>query len=141
MNIIQISNLSANSINKSFLKRIAEKVLKKQGRKGIELSIVLTGLAKIKKLNKKYRKKNKATDVLSFLYNNDSLKAELIGEIFICLPEVRKNAKKLNLSFENELSRILIHGILHLLGYDHEQGKKKAEEMTKKEKEYFKLIN
>jgi probable rRNA maturation factor len=126
--MIEISNLTNRLINKKFLEKAAQKILNKEKRK-LDLSVVLVGPLRIKELNKRYRKKNKATDVLSFLYDSS-------GEIVICPSEVKKNVKRLNSSFKKELIRVLIHGILHLLGYDHQKGKK----MVKKEEYYLSRI-
>ena len=65
--MIEINNLTSAPIDKNFLKKVAGKILKKE-KKLLELSIALVGPAKIKKLNKEYRKKNKITDILSFFY-------------------------------------------------------------------------
>lgn len=67
-------------------------------------------------------------------------KIQGLGEIIICLSEVKKNAKKFNSSFEKELNRVLIHGILHLLRYDHEKSDEEARKMEEKEKYYFSKI-
>jgi len=63
-----------------------------------------------------------------------------LGEIVICLSEVKKNAKRFSLTFEKELARVLIHGILHLLGYDHEKSKEGEREMEKKENYYLEKV-
>ena len=60
-----------------------------------------------------------------------------LGEIVICLSEVKKNAKRLKLDYNKELVRVLIHGILHLAGYDHERGEKEAGKMKDKENYYL----
>lgn len=96
--------------HKKFLEKIAEKTLKTLKIKIPEISIVLVGDNKIKELNKKYRKTNRVTDVLAFDY----------GEIFICLPQAKRQAKQLGHSLKKELAILLIHGILHLAGYDDE---------------------
>jgi probable rRNA maturation factor len=126
--MIEINNLTDRLIDKKSLKKAAQKILNKEKRE-LDLSIVLVGPLRIKELNKRYRKKNKATDVLSFLYDNS-------GEIIICPSEVKKNVKRLNSSFKKEMARVLIHGVLHLLGYDHQKGKK----MVKKEELYLSEI-
>jgi len=115
--MVEVNNLTTNKINKEFLKKIAEKVLKGEKKK-IKISIALVGQGRIRELNKKYRGKNKVTDVLSFQYDNS-------GEIVICLREIKKNAKKFKATFKRELTRILIHGLLHVLGYSHETMKDK----------------
>ena len=123
--MVEVNNLTANRADKKLLKKIAEKVLAGENKK-IGLSIALVGQARIKELNKKYRRKDKATDVLSFQYDNS-------GEVVICLKEVKKNAEEFKSTFKKELARILIHGILHVLGYTHQT-------MKNKENHYFKLF-
>ena len=109
--MIEITNLTKSEIDKKYLSTVADKALKIV--KLEELSLVLVGEGRIKALNKKYKGKNKVTDVLSFDY----------GEIFICVPQAKKQAKKLNHSLKEELSFLLIHGILHIAGYNHKQQK------------------
>jgi len=130
--MIEVNNLTTERINKVFLKRIAEKVLTAEKKRRTKISLALIEEKEIKKINRKYRRKNRPTDVLSFDYDN-------LKEIVICPVAVRKNAKRYNSTLKKELARVLIHGILHLLGYEHEKNKKKAEIMGKKEEEYLKL--
>jgi probable rRNA maturation factor len=151
--MIEINNLTTNPIDEDFLKKIAKFVLEGepafakatagQGKR-LDLSIALIGPGKMRKLNKRYLGKNRVTDILAFGENSKfqipNSKFRGIGEIVICLREVRKNAKKFKSSFEKELARVLIHGILHLLGYDHEKNEKEAEKMEEKEKYYLSLI-
>ena len=132
ISMIEINNLTSVPVDKNFLKKVAGKIIKKE-KKLLELSIALVGPAKIKKLNKEYRKKNKITDVLSFLYND-------AGEIVICPKLIKKNAGKYNSTFKYELTRVLIHGILHLLGENHEISKKKAKKMEQKQEYYLNLF-
>jgi len=132
--MIEVNNLTGFRVNKDFLKKIAQKVLANEKKNKTELSIVLVGPKRIKELNKKYRKKDKVTDVLSFTYNKSS------GEIVICLQEVKKNAKSFGETFEKELTRVLIHGTLHLLGYDHELSNGEEKKMEKKQEYYLSLI-
>ena len=109
--------------------------------KGQDISLVLVSDKKIKELNKKYRGKNKVTDVLSF---------EELNEIFISLPQAKRQAarlhqgygeaKLLKTSLKSELMRLLVHGIVHLNGYDHEQSKSAELEMREIEDEILKRI-
>ena len=131
--MIEINNLTTVPLNEEFLKKISSKVLEKENRGIADLSIVLVGQGRIRALNKKYRGKNRVTDVLAFPGNG-------LGEIVICLREVKKNAKRFNLVFEKELARVLIHGILHLLGYDHEKSEIEAKKMKEKEEYYLSQI-
>jgi len=141
--MIEVNNLTKAPVDKKFLRKIGQKVLEKESplakatenkeKKKIDLSIVLVGQKKIRELNKNYRKKDRATDVLSFKYNS-------LGEIVICPEAVRKNAKKFNSTFKKELARVLIHGILHLLGYNHKKSSRETDKMCKKERYYLSYL-
>jgi probable rRNA maturation factor len=111
--------LTFNNFDKAYgskmgLKKLADRASKKKSI--ISVSFVTAGA--IKKLNSRYRRKNKATDVLSF--NMDE--KDLLGDIFICPAVARKNAKEYGVTLEQEIARLFVHGVLHLMGYDH--GKK-----------------
>ena len=133
--MIEINNLTTGLIEEKFLKRVAEKILKSEKQEKKDLSIVFVGQGRIRELNKKYRGKNRETDILAFPDREFGL-----GEIVICLREVRKNAKRYNSTFQQELSRVLIHGILHLLGEDHEKSERAARKMSLKEQFYLSQI-
>lgn len=77
--------------------------------------INVIGIKRMRTLNASYRKKDSSTDVLSFeLYENN-----VMGELYICPDDIEKNARMLKHTFENEFLEIVIHGLLHLSGYDH----------------------
>ena len=95
----------------------------------LELSVNLVGEAKIKELNKKHRRKNKPTDVLSFPVGNGN------GDIFICLSIAKNEAKRENITIKEKLAQLTVHGFLHLQGYEHEKSKRGAEEMFQLEKQ------
>lgn len=129
--MIEVNNLTTSQVDENFVKRIVEGVLRGEKKEG-NISVAFIGEGRMRKLNKKYRKKNKVTDVLTF--------GEGLGEIVICLREVKKNAKKFNSSFQEELAQVLIHGVLHLLGYNHQKSKEGEEKMRKKEEYYLQKI-
>lgn len=85
---------------------------------GSELSIVITTDRRIRKLNRDWRGKDQATDVLSF---EQDPKAGVLGDIVISLDTARRQAKEGGRPVSDELSRLLAHGLLHLLGHDHEK--------------------
>jgi len=98
-----------------------------------EITIRIVGNIESAALNKKYRKKNKPTNILSFNYDLDlpqktKENSPLYGDLVICLPIVRKEAKQQGKSLASHLAHLTIHGTLHLLGYDH-QTNKEAEAM------------
>ena len=105
-----------------------------------ELSVLLTSDKEIKKLNNKYRKINKMTNVLAFPMDNEPLKnREILGDIAISLEAIVVEAKKYNISRRKYLSKMVIHGLLHLLGYDHIKDND-FYIMSKIEKEVFRKI-
>ena len=128
--MIEVNNLTGFSIDKNIIKRVIRRVLRGERKKISELSVAFIGEKRMKELNKKYRRKNRETDVLSF-------PGEKEGEVIICPSVVKKNAKNFGSSFKSELVRILIHGILHLLGYDHEKSEKESIKMEKKQAYYL----
>lgn len=123
--LVAITNLSTSRSFNSFLKKVAFSCLRSlRLRKSV--SLVLAGDKKIKELNKIYRRKNRVTDVLSF---GDWDIPDFLGEIVICLPQARRQAKRFGVALKEELARLLVHAILHLVGYDHEGSRKEAEKM------------
>jgi len=117
---LDINNLTKFKINKKSFTQVAKIVLSGENRERESLSLAFVSKAEMQNLNKTYRGKDKATDVLAFCG---------INEVVIC-PEVVKKS-------EEDMTKVFIHGILHLLGYEHEGSVKKTNEMKKKEAEYF----
>lgn len=143
--MIEIQNLNPKfkRINKKFLIEIAELVLKKEKvKKSLELSIAIVDRESMKKLNNQYRKKNQSTDVLSFGSIEDfySEKEFAFPEIIICPEEVESNAEESGIAFKKELAKVLIHGILHLQGFDHEKGIEEEKKMFEKQDKYLSLF-
>ena len=113
----------------SFFKKIILIATKETGleKKQVGLSVNLVGKAKIRALNKKYRNKDKATDVLSFplstgkdVKNKGNAILEL-GDIFICPNVAVHKAREHQNTLKDEMKFLIVHGFLHLLGHDHEQ--------------------
>lgn len=88
-----------------------------------EIGILLCGDERITVLNGRYRGKQRATDVLSFPRQADSAQGPVMGDIAISLDTLRRNAARYAVAEDEELKRLLIHGILHLAGMDHGRGK------------------
>ncbi|AAO27105.1 hypothetical protein YbeY [Buchnera aphidicola str. Bp (Baizongia pistaciae)] len=87
----------------------------------IKVLIRIVEKSEIKSLNYKFRQKNKATNILSFSYINDKMiDKNYIGDLIICSEIVTEEAKKKNVTLESHWAHITIHGILHLLGYNHD---------------------
>ena len=105
-----------------------------------EISILLADDKKIRKLNNQYRGQDQATDVLSFPQNEgeeEGLNSNLLGDVVISTVTARRQATQHELSLEEELVLLLTHGILHLLGYDHERSDEEARHMKEKTRELF----
>jgi rRNA maturation RNase YbeY len=108
-----------------------------------ELSILLTDDKKIRKLNKQYRNKNMSTDVLSFSQSEgeeNGLEHNLLGDIVISITTAMRQSSEHNLSINEEIVLLLIHGILHLLGFDHERSDEEGIYMKEKTSELFGFI-
>jgi len=92
--------------------------------KGI-VNLVFCDDKTVHRLNRDYRQKDKVTDVLTFTYYRDSVEtrrgASLLGEVIISIPQTKRQAKEYEVTFEGELYKLVIHGLLHLRGYDHEK--------------------
>ena len=109
-----------------------------------EISILFMEDTDIRKLNNEFRNVDKSTDVLSFPQNSDdglSFPGErILGDIAISLDKAKVQAKEHGLAFKEEIILLLIHGILHLLGYDHEISEQEEIKMRNKTRELFKEI-
>ena len=113
------------------LKKISASILRAVEKGRAELSVALVGDEEMRPLNAKYRKKNKTTDVLSFSADPGiSSEAGLLGDVIISIEQAKRQAKERNHSLKKELVTLLIHGILHLLGYDHERSQRQAKIMA-----------
>lgn len=94
------------------------------------LNVVFVDDSYIQALNKNYRHKDKPTDVLSFSYlgvSNLDEEMGLIGEVYISVPTAKRQAEEFNWPLSNELSKLFVHGFLHIFGYDHETDEEYAE--------------
>lgn len=136
--MIEINNLTSFAVDKTFFSGVAKKVLTGENKRTENVSIAFVALEEIQELNKKYRKKDKPTDVLSFEKVSD-FKDEY-SEVIICPQIVKEKTRNSPLSLKKELAKVLIHGLLHNLGYDHEISEKEAVRMEEKERYYFSKI-
>lgn len=90
-------------------------VARDEGKTIESLDYIFVSDAFLAKLNKKYLDHDTYTDIITFDYSEK--KGPVIGEIYISIPRVRENAKKFKQSFDRELRRVVVHGLLHILGY------------------------
>ncbi|MGV7220194.1 MAG: rRNA maturation RNase YbeY [Nitrospinales bacterium] len=125
-------------INRPRLISHIEKIMTELKQIDSEISIMLVNDAKIRELNRDYRDRNEATDVLAFPQDEDALNdcgGALLGDVVVSVETSRRQAKEHCLSGDEEIILLIIHGTLHLLGYDHERSTKdkiKMQNLTQK---------
>ncbi len=108
-----------------------KKVVEKEGATIQEINFIFCSDSYLLTLNQGFLKHNTLTDIITF-DNSSPSDSSLEGEIYISVNRVRENADKFQVSFEDELNRVIIHGVLHLLGYKDKKPSEKAQ-MRKKE--------
>ena len=145
IDVVSESNLWSKKIKKPdiFFNSLAKVFPKKYRfiKKKVSLTILLSNNKNIKKLNKKFRNKNKSTDVLSFPFEKklNIKKTPYIGDIVVSYEFMNKPKALSALEFKNKVTKVFIHGFLHLLGYDHIK-LKDFKEMLIEEEKIFKTI-
>ena len=122
------------------LEKIADAILKLVGRDQAELSLVLIGNSEMRRLNARYRHKDYPTDVLSFPIEGTVAESGLLGDVILSVEKARQQAKERRHSLDLEMAALLIHGIVHLLGYDHERSAKDARAMGRVEKKLYRAL-
>ncbi|MBI5887508.1 MAG: rRNA maturation RNase YbeY [Deltaproteobacteria bacterium] len=120
----------------ALIKKIAAYALSELGKNNAEVSVLITGNDGIQSLNKKFRRMDRPTDVLSFPMND----ADMLGDVVMSKDKVISQSKEFNVSADEELARLFIHGILHLLGFDHVKGGTQAKKMKAKEEELLRGV-
>lgn len=115
---VTITNTTAKRIDSKTITKAVEVTLKALRKKGI-VSVVVVGSRRMRTLNKMYRGKDRVTDVLSFREAEAEIRTpHFLGEVIINVQAIQKQAKEFSPSLKFELAFIVIHGTLHLLGYD-----------------------
>lgn len=117
------------------LDRLARAILSEVGEASAELGILFVGDQRMRSLNRRYRDKDRTTDVLAFAMREaPHSTAGLLGDVVIAVPTALRQAKQGQRSLDEELTVLLVHGILHLCGYDHERSEKEARRMHRRER-------
>ena len=127
------SNTNFQLRHKTVLKSWIKKVVGKEGKKMKDLSFIFCDDMELLNKNSKYLNHDTLTDILTFDYSENN---NISGDIYISIDRVKENAKTYKVTFENELDRVMIHGVLHLLGY---KDKNKKDQKAMREKEDFYL--
>lgn len=122
-NTYEINDLIKVDFNYDYLDDVIKRVLDHEKVKNAYFSIIFVDLEEIQRINREYRGLDRVTDVISFALedtedhiNND---IRILGDIYICIPKMKEQANTYGHSIKRELSFLTVHGLLHLLGYDH----------------------
>jgi rRNA maturation RNase YbeY len=128
------------------VERLVSAILFAVGESPSELSVTFVGDRRMRRLNCRYRRKDRTTDVLAFAARDARmphtlhLAPESLGDVVIAAPTAARQARKGNRSFDEEVAALLVHGILHLCGYDHERSQTEARRMNRREKMILKQL-
>ncbi|QNO16578.1 rRNA maturation RNase YbeY [Alkalicella caledoniensis] len=134
--IDSIDNIEIDQEHEELIEKVCGQVVQTENIQGdFEVNIIFVDDPFIKNLNKKFRGKDYPTDVLSFPFDVP----EFMGEIYISIDTARRQAQEYQHSLTREIAFLTVHGLLHLLGYDH--GDEPDEEMRKKEEEVLQRLN
>jgi probable rRNA maturation factor len=120
--IFNIEDVDFQLVSEEKISNWIESTIEKEGKKLGALSYIFCSDDYLHKLNVEYLNHDTLTDVITFPYNANPVE----GDIFISIDRVKDNANDLNISFENELHRVMIHGVLHLCGYMDETDEEEA---------------
>lgn len=104
------------------LEKILNKVIAKEGKISGDLNVIITNDENLKKINVQFLEHDYYTDVITFNYNSGNV---VNGEIYVSLDTIKVNAKNYDVTLMNELTRVIIHGVLHLVGYNDKTAKEK----------------
>jgi probable rRNA maturation factor len=140
MGVDVTSRVRRSGVSFRRLRELARQILKFLNQDHAELSVALVGNREIQELNAKYRNKNKPTDVLSFA-SQEILPTGvwILGDVVISVEQAEKQAGR-SRTLGQEIERLLIHGILHLLGYDHERSRREARIMRGMERKISRML-
>lgn len=123
------------------VRRSLKRLLKELGFKDSEVSLLLVDDDQIREINKNYLQRDRPTNVISFAMTEGAfgdVHPEILGDIILSVETAARDAMACNIDFMDEVEFLLIHGLLHLLGYNHENGdSREAEKMKKLERELF----
>ena len=132
-------------IEGDYIKEILKRSLKGLSVEGVQVSVIVTDNEAIREINSQYRNKDRATDVISFAYREDPFpeveqELEELGDIYLSLERALEQSKEYEVTLKEETARLLVHGLLHLLGYDHERSKEDERIMEQKEEEVLQYL-
>ena len=140
------SHVRCVTFDQARLERLARAILSDVGETSAELGIMLVGDQRMRGLNRRYRGKDRTTDVLAiamrkaFTLHALRLTPDMLGDVVISVPTAWRQAKEARRSLDEELTWLLVHGILHLCGYDHARSEREARRMHRRERMILRSI-
>ncbi len=141
-NILFFLNYSAFYLNdRTSLKLFLNTLCKKEGHRINEIRIIFCDRKEIREINQRFLAHDYVTDIITFPFSEEDEPIE--GELYICIPKVKEQAREWNSSYREELHRVIFHGLLHLCGYG-DKTEEEIKQMREKEnyylKKYFRLV-
>lgn len=136
MNDYKIVDEYGCNFDYSYLDKIILKTLEVENVTASNFAIVFIGDERMHEMNKTYRGLDRTTDVLSFAFEDTEkivYNIRQLGEIYVSIPRMKEQANEYGHSEKRELAFLVVHGLLHLLGYDHTKGEKEEKEMFSKQ--------
>ncbi|HJT19102.1 MAG TPA: rRNA maturation RNase YbeY [Nitrospira sp.] len=144
MPVFARSHVRSSRLNLSRAASLAKNILSAVGESSSHMSLTFVGDRRMHRLNKNFRQKDRTTDVLAFAARDahaprarDMIAASL-GDVVISVPAAVRQARQRHGSFDEEIAALLVHGILHLCGYDHERNEAEARRMRRREQTILK---
>lgn len=135
MPVIVGMRLTRRRLRLASLRALANRILQSIGESDALLSLEIVGDARMRRLNRTFRHRDKTTDVLAFATREGpGPPSALLGDVVISLPQALRQARHHLRGIDHELAVLLIHGILHLCGYDHERSEAEARRMARRER-------
>ena len=140
------SHVRCVTFDQARLEQLARAILSDVGEASAELGIMFVGDQGMRGLNRRYRGKDRTTDVLAFPMREaftphvSRRTPDMLGDVVISVPTAWRQAKEAGRSLDEELAWLLVHGILHLCGYDHERSEKEARRMHRRERMILRSI-
>jgi probable rRNA maturation factor len=134
------SHLSSMRVDRARLSRLTKAVLNQVGESSADLCLSFVGDRLMRRLNRRYRDKDRSTDVLAFAAREAQMPTVTrpaprpLGDVVISVPTAIRQARREQRSLDEEIVALLVHGILHLCGYDHERSKEEALRMQRRER-------
>jgi len=138
-------SLPFQKITASRIRKITNACIEALELKKVSLTLILCDNQKIQEVNKNFRKKDYPTDVISFAYRDEPFpvggkELEPLGDVYLSLDKALEQSIEYKVSFDDELIRLIVHSLCHLVGFDHERSKKDEKIMHAKEDEVIGII-